>query len=200
MDQNKKCMLGLGVGVLACLLVLTIVSVLDLRRDTGTSTWGPPGNVSHVQGAALCYSCGTRSIPQCLYCGTIMKWDAGLGSHYCPGCRRISHAYCPNCGLAMGHPAAGRGPVQAGAVGWGLGGYPIPARPIMPRPVVWGTGAGQRGAGSPPCPNCGGLHYPGCPVVVPPLAPQVVPQIVPQAVPAPVGWGAGQVQRFVPQR
>ncbi len=94
--RERGFLLWIGMGILACLVLLTVISFLDFRTD---SQHTPSG----AYAAAVCHVCGTQSIPQCLRCGSIMQWDPAQAMHRCPRCQRTSRVSCPSCGLAMIH-------------------------------------------------------------------------------------------------
>ena len=153
--QEKGFLLWIGMGILACLVLLTVISFLDFRTD---SQHAPSGGSA----VAACHMCGTQSIPQCLRCGSIMQWDSSSSMHRCPRCRRTSRVSCPSCGMAMMH-AQQAAPQQTRSqpAAW----FHRPGCPLIvpqaapqqtaPQPVAWAP-------------------RPGCPLVVPQATPQPV--------------------------
>ncbi len=131
----------IGIAVLVCLIVLTAISVMDLRSDMqkmrpvvtpGSKAITAAGTV----GLGRCPSCNTTGIPQCFYCGNVMNWDNASNMFNCPGCGRAGSPVCPNCLVPM---------VNGG---------------VMPRSMAAGFGGPP---GHVVCPGCGfrGIKQPG---------------------------------------
>ncbi len=153
--QEKGFLLWIGMGILACLLLLTVISFLDFRTDSQNS---PSGG---EYAAAACHACGTQRIPQCLRCGSIMQWYQTAAMHRCPRCQRTSRVSCPSCGMAMIHaPQAATqqaAPKQAAPqpVAWApRPGCPLVVPQAAPQPVAWPPRAAAA-PNHPLCPQCG---------------------------------------------
>lgn len=168
-SHEKNYLLWIGIGVFVCLILLTGISLLDLQRDSGqtASAGSLVATTTQSQGVALCPFCGTRSIPQCFHCDRIMQWDTLRGMHFCPGCQRLGHAFCPYC----------RNPMT-------------PQRSFQQEPTL---AAGSCGS-CPMAPSCGQavafpvaspspLHCPGCPLGTPQVQTQQVAFQCPGACP-----------------
>ncbi len=167
---EKNYLLWIGIGVLACLVLLTGVSVLDLRRDALKADAGGVGGVmGAVESVGQCPNCGTKSMPQCFYCGTAMKWSGAHGMFQCPSCRRVGQAPCPSCGVAMRQQhvpgAAGgavpqrwpvampRSPVRRMA--FHCPGCPLGTPQVPAQPAAWSLIAAPGRPASTVCPQCG---------------------------------------------
>lgn len=112
----------IGVAVLACLVFLTIITMLDLQRDSApavrgnTAAVGMPGNAPVRSTPGICPRCRKRGVPQCANCGQLMGWDFLRRIFICPGCRRAGRPFCPRCRVPMVQQTAvfqNNGPVQA---------------------------------------------------------------------------------------
>lgn len=100
LKNNYLVMIGLGVFV--CLVVLTIISLLDFRRDMRDT---PPSSQASLAAAtpniSVCPHCGTQSIPQCPYCASSMQGNNSRGIYFCPGCQQSVPAHCPYCQIPI---------------------------------------------------------------------------------------------------
>lgn len=107
-SENSNHLLWLGTGAVLCLLVLTVISVLDMRRDYkrhasffNRRAAPCPKAVALSPETSICPSCGVTVIPCCSYCGSQVQWDASAGKYYCTACRRYIRVICPDCGMPM---------------------------------------------------------------------------------------------------
>ena len=100
---NTKYLLVIGLVVVACLVILTLISLLDLRRDMTTPTNQQSATIltANPQNISVCPNCGAQGIPRCFYCGSLMNWDNIRGRYSCPQCKRFGPATCPYCRNAM---------------------------------------------------------------------------------------------------
>ncbi len=147
--QEKGFLLWIGMGILACMVLLTVISFIDFRNDS-----------QHTQtaafAAAACNGCGTQSIPQCMRCGSVMQWDSSAAMHRCPRCQTTSRVSCPACGMAMLN-AQQTMPQQAApqqAAWFHRPGCPMIVPQAAPQPVAWGT-LPAAVPNYPLCPQCG---------------------------------------------
>ena len=103
-EDNKKYLIIIGVGVFICLLILTIISLLDLQRDYTKDTLISTQNNQAINTpliAIRCPNCGNTGVPKCFYCGSAMQWKPSIGQFCCPFCRRVGQALCPTCNTPM---------------------------------------------------------------------------------------------------
>lgn len=109
-DYNKNHLIWIAIGVFLCLICLTVISLLDLKKDyqrnpvvdnQATMIAGGQNYYSGVRTIAVCPNCGTIGIPKCFYCGLSMEWNGSTGIYFCPRCLRVGSALCPGCGTSM---------------------------------------------------------------------------------------------------
>lgn len=92
----------IGIGVFVCLVILTIISLMDLKADkTSTQNMSPAAFRFAPQNMSICPFCGTKGTPQCFRCGATMQWNDAGSVYQCPGCNRFGNANCPSCGSRM---------------------------------------------------------------------------------------------------
>jgi len=190
-SYNKNHLIWIAIGVFICLICLTIVSLLDLKKDyqknpmvdnQATMTAGGQSYYSGVGTVAVCPNCRATGIPKCFYCGFSMKWNPSTGIYFCPRCLRVDPALCPRCGTSMQPlrkfrvtPIDPRGnfppPVQNAT--------PIAGCATCPSRSYCQPAAGQGQQVAMPCP----LHCPGCPLASPQIPSQQVAMPCPGACP-----------------
>lgn len=109
-SYNKNHLIWIAIGVFICLICLTIISLLDLKKDyqknpmvdnQTTMTAGGQSYYSGVGTVAVCPNCRATGIPKCFYCGFSMEWNPSTGIYFCPRCLRVGAALCPRCGTSM---------------------------------------------------------------------------------------------------
>ena len=106
--DNRNHLLLLGTGAAVCLLILTVISVLDLRMDYKKHSSFPnkramssPGMLYAPPDTSICPLCRMTVIPYCSYCGSQVHWDAPAGKYYCSVCKKNIRVICPDCGIPM---------------------------------------------------------------------------------------------------
>ena len=134
---NYKALISTGVGILACMIFLIIISVMTLKKsnelvDIGTANLSvaqtnlsaakanskvlqPQANTQVDQTiACVCPNCGMSAIPKCFYCGNVMQWDQAKGTFKCNRCQRVGIPNCPTCKIPMQArtPTLGAGTVR----------------------------------------------------------------------------------------
>jgi len=98
----------LGAGVAGCLLMLTVISALDLRKDYkrhasshANRAKPSPGMVYASPDTSICPACGMTVVPYCSYCGSQVQWNSAAGRYDCTVCGKYIRVICPDCGVPM---------------------------------------------------------------------------------------------------
>jgi hypothetical protein len=98
----------LGAGVMACLIILTVISAFDLRMDykkhSSSINKKPmpyPGMVYGSTDISICPSCQITIVPYCSYCGSRVQWNPMSENYYCTVCKKNIRVICPDCGIPM---------------------------------------------------------------------------------------------------
>lgn len=105
---NRNHLSWLGTGIVACLLTLTVISVLDLIKDYkhNSSFFKRQSRqranmVFAAPETSICPSCSMTVIPCCSDCGSQVSWDSSTGKYYCSICGKTISVVCPECGIPM---------------------------------------------------------------------------------------------------
>jgi len=127
---NNKTIISGGVGIIACLIFLIIISLMTLKKsnelvDIGTTNLSVaqtnlaaakanstiaktnltvPAKANAPVNAtvmAVCPNCGISVTPNCFYCGRAMQWDQTRGAFRCTPCQRVGIPNCPTCKIPM---------------------------------------------------------------------------------------------------
>ena len=202
-NYNKNHLIWIAVGVFFCLICLTLISLLDLKKDyqknpmvdnQASMIAGGQVYYSGVRNIAVCSNCGKIGIPQCFYCGFSMQWNPSTGIYFCPRCQRVGSALCPACGTPMRplrefrvtpiDPRGNLSPPVRKAI-------PIGGCAISPARNYCQPAASQGQQVAMPCP----VHCPGCPLGTPQIPTQQVamhcpgcPLGTPQTLNQQVAW------------
>lgn len=104
-EVNRVHFILVGIGILLCLVVLTVITFLDFRSDASLPPrCGPAMTVATNRVAGVCPACGTRGFAQCRRCGTGMLSNGTQGTYFCPRCQVTGSANCPRCGYGIQPP------------------------------------------------------------------------------------------------